>query len=85
MKPLPIVTQLRDERIRQRLTQAKVAQRAYVSAGAIGCYEAGHNNPSVNALMSWAAALGYQLTLTPTHVRVDQPGTHPTLVENGTP
>lgn len=73
--PLPIVAARREERVRQGLTQEQLARRAYISAGAVGCYETGHTNPSVNVLTSLANALGCQLTLTP------MPTTMPTSKE----
>lgn len=67
-RPHPLVASLRDERVRRGLTQAAVARRAGYTRRTIGCYEIGHHVPSVDALIRWAHALDYTLTLTPTPV-----------------
>lgn len=64
-QPHPLITQLRAARKAQGLTQAAVATRAGYSAPHIGNGEAGHVAPSLDTLTDWAAALGYDLTLTP--------------------
>lgn len=62
---MPMVAALRQERLRQGLTQAAVARRAGYARKTIGGYETGHDNPSVDALAHWAAALGLRVALYP--------------------
>lgn len=49
---------LRAERIRARLTQAELAERAGIHPTAIARYEAGHRTPYVERLAALADALG---------------------------
>lgn len=63
--PHPLITQLRAARKAQRLTQGVVAKRAHYSLSFLSNCEVGNTTPSLDTLTAWAAALGYDLVLTP--------------------
>lgn len=61
----PIVAQLRDARIAAGLTQGAVAHRLGTNRQALRRWEVGRTEPLLCRVNDWAAALGYQITLTP--------------------
>ena len=61
----PIVAQLAAERVRQGLTQPKLAKRIRYSTDSIKGWENGHKAPSFETMTLWAGALGYRIALVP--------------------
>lgn len=61
----PIVAQLAAERVRQGLTQPKLAERIRYSTDSIKGWETGHKAPSFDSMTLWAGALGYRIALIP--------------------
>lgn len=60
----PLVQFLHDRRRRRGLTREQVAARAGCSVRAIEYWEWGMRSPSVESLIEYAGALGYEVTLT---------------------
>ena len=77
--PLPLVTVLREERLRQGLTQDAVGRRAGYARRTIGGYETGKDCPSADALTRWAAALGLRVAFYPPPLGLPPPPPPPEL------
>lgn len=60
----PLVAQLRAERRSHGLQQREVSELADTSEANLSRWENGNNVPNLTGITRWAAALGYELTLT---------------------
>ena len=59
-----IIKFLREERVRQRLTQEKLAFELSISKASLSQYEAGlYKSSSLRRLEQWLAYLGYKLII----------------------
>lgn len=63
--PHPIITQLRDARTASGLSRAALARRMGWAEYSLLQWETGRRSPRLEGLVDYAAALGYQITLTP--------------------
>lgn len=61
----PTIEFLHDTRRRKGLTRTQVSARSGYSVRAIEYWEWGWRTPSLESLIGYAGALGYDLTLTP--------------------
>jgi transcriptional regulator with XRE-family HTH domain len=61
----PIITELKDLRMKAGLTQRDLAERLYCSQAAVCSWECGGRTPDVAMLRRWAEALGVGLRLGP--------------------
>jgi transcriptional regulator with XRE-family HTH domain len=59
----PIITELRDRRMKEDLSQADLGARFGVKQRALAAWEVGANMPDFATVRRWAAALGVNLTL----------------------
>lgn len=62
--PHPVLIELRTERKRRGLTQAEIADATDTALSAISAIETGTKWPRLRTLTRYAAALGYDITLT---------------------
>ena len=62
--PHPLAVLLREARRRKRLTQAAVAELAGYAESSLAHWEQGAKSPGIDSITDWAAALGFDLTLT---------------------
>jgi transcriptional regulator with XRE-family HTH domain len=60
---LPLITQLRDARMRQGLTQEDLAHCIGAHASQISLWERGVKDPGLRNLTDWAQALGMEITV----------------------
>lgn len=65
----PVVSQLRDERQRRRVTVDVLSDECGVNRHSLIGYELGNACPSLSSVTEWARALGFELTLTPSKHR----------------
>lgn len=60
-----IVRKLIEERVRRDMSQREIMRILGCSSATVSSWERGISSPTLNHLRSWAAALGFDLTLTP--------------------
>jgi transcriptional regulator with XRE-family HTH domain len=59
-----VIVALRDERIRQNISQAALCERVGMAEGRIQRWESGTTTPSFSLLVRWADALGVKIVTT---------------------
>ena len=59
----PLIHRLREERLRQGITQHELSHRMEYNRNSVSRWEAGYADPSISAFMDWAGALGAEVTL----------------------
>ena len=62
---VPLLRELRYHRIRRKISQEALAQKAGVSESMISMWECGRSAPGLYNLTAWANTLGYDLVLVP--------------------
>lgn len=60
-----LTTQLAEARRALGWSQQQLANRLYVSRTSLVKWESGQRTPEVGALLAWADAVGFEITITP--------------------